>query len=492
MARNYLLILNIINAFLFALIIIVFNSIFSFEDVLTNANGELVIFDIFNSLKNMFVYVFYFILIVVVIMVGFGLSFAFSYVTSFYSNFMGRFIELFFINFLNSWFVFPTGEAPSNLGDVPGLMFSEIAIFSTDLYLLMFQVLFILSIAFAIKALFSNDPKNNLKVIGFLVLMIVIPLMVFGFREMLRLFTLQIPYLEALTNPVDPRLTRLPLNNFFAFFLSPVALLAITCYIYLELAFQINYTDTVTKPSLERSERLETQLTVLRRESILITANAEKIKEEAKLRKQEMGLEEKDSLGKFFTKGGQRLSYVREMIEKRKLEEEEKKLITAASKTRRLGRYIERLFKEDPDAEDTLTAKSSAPEAKGLAISTLTTFTYRVLLLIIISYIIIHPHWFFVNVFNLPPAITESVAMASPEVVITLLIPIILLFPVISQIISYVKHRNLIIRLKQEGRIKDILASVGDYVVQEGQESEKDEEEETPSTTTPTPASTGA
>ena len=46
--------------------------------------------------------------------------------------------------------------------------------------------------------------------------------------------------------------------------------------------------------------------------------------------------------------------------------------------------------------------------------------------------IIIHPKWFMESVFNLPPAIVESVAMYSPEVIITLLIPIILLFPVIS------------------------------------------------------------
>ena len=44
------------------------------------------------------------------------------------------------------------------------------------------------------------------------------------------------------------------INDFFAFMASPVTLLAIMCYIYLEVAFQINYTDTVTKPSLERSE----------------------------------------------------------------------------------------------------------------------------------------------------------------------------------------------------------------------------------------------
>ena len=58
------------------------------------------------------------------------------------------------------------------------------------------------------------------------------------------------------------------------------------------------------------------------------------------------------------------------------------------------------------------------------------------------------------------------------------LAPFILLFPVVSWAISYSKHRNLIVRLKQEGRIKDILASVGDYVKKEEEEKEKSKEEE--------------
>ena len=82
------------------------------------------------------------------------------------------------------------------------------------------------------------------------------------------------------------------------------------------------------------------------------------------------------------------------------------------------------------------------------------------------------------NVFNLPPAITESVAMFSPEVIVILLVPLILTFPVISKIISSIKHRNLIIRLQQEGRIKEILASVGDYVKKAEDEEEDDEEKE--------------
>ena len=112
--------------------------------------------------------------------------------------------------------------------------------------------------------------------------------------------------------------------------------------------------------------------------------------------KKEIKAEQKEGLamGRFIAKTGKRFSYVKEMIERRKLEEEEKKLVTAASKTRRLGRYIDRLFREDSEAQDTLTASSSAPRARNLVTSTLFNFTYRVGLLLIISYIIIHPHWF--------------------------------------------------------------------------------------------------
>jgi hypothetical protein len=51
---------------------------------------------------------------------------------------------------------------------------------------------------------------------------------------------------------------------------------------------------------------------------------------------------------------------------------------------------------------------------------------------------------------------------------------LILTFPVISKVISSIKHRNLIIRLQQEGRIKEILASVGDYVKKEEADEEKE------------------
>jgi hypothetical protein len=482
MTRGYLLSLKIINLAIFSWLFIIFlTSIFDFNTVVVTADNEFVILAFLGALKNVFSYIIYGLLF----LIAYGCAFAFGGFTG--NRFMFNFIEGFFKGYLSKWFSIPQPE----LQDIPNLIMSELGVLFNDLYLFIFQILFIISVIYAIRGFFKSDPKNAFVAIGSIVLMIIVPLMVVGLRDMLNLFLGNLPpesrpefvaniYQMASTNPLDDSLSQIPLDNFFLFIASPIILFAISSYIYLELAFQINYADTVTKPSLERSDRLEAQLNILARESHFITANIDKIKAEAKERMKEIEAEQQEGLviGKFLAKTGRRFSYVKEMIERRKLEEEEKKLVTAASKTRRLGRYIDRLFREDSEARDTLTARSSAPRARNLATSTLFNFTYRVGLLLIISFIIIHPHWFLDTVIQLPPAITESVAMFSPEVIIILLAPIMLLFPVISKLISFIKHRNLIIRLQQEGRIKELLTSVGDYVKKEEVEAPLEEEVE--------------
>lgn len=465
MARNYILVLKIINVLVFVWILFIFLSIFHFDAVITTSGGELVLTSFLNSLKNISTYL--------VFAAAYGVAFCCVFIASFGQPNLLTLLDDFFRRFFSLWFTFPNGKTPQ-FNEIPDLLSKEFAIFNENVYLIAFQILFIVTIFYVIKAFLKTDPKNDIRVIGSIVLMLVIPLMVFGLKDMLDLFYVSIPYLEGLPNPLDPSLEQIPIDNIFQFFSSPVILLAIVSYIYLELAFQINYTYTVTRPSLERRLRLEAQLHVLESESHYITANVDKIKEEAKARRLELEIEEKATIGKFFAKTGEKFSYVKEMIERRKLEDEEKKLITAASKTRRLGRYIHQLFQEDSEARDTLTARSSAPKPKSLVVSTAINFVFRVGLLIIISFIIIHPKWFMENVFNLPPAIVESVAMFSPEVIVVLLVPLILTFPVISKVISSIKHRNLIIRLQQEGRIKEILASVGDYVKKEEVEEEKE------------------
>lgn len=479
--RKYLLILNIINGIVFIFILYIFSFLFFFDDVIVNPDGKLVFFEVFFYLKNVFIYTIYLCLFIVAVSIVYIIASAFSSIPDFNAKFLFDFVNEFFKNYLGLWFAFPDGKSPY-LYEVPDLIVENFLKFLKNLYLFSFVICLIIGILYFIRAIFQNDPKYSLIAIGCIVLMIVIPLMAFGLKDMFELFHFKFKELNDLVDPLSSKFTNKPIENFFDFMASPVTLLAIMCYIYLEIAFQINYTDTVTKPSFERSERLRTQLRILKRESILITADVDVIKEEAKKRREEIE-EKKEKVRSFLAKTTPRFSFVKEMIEKKKLEEEEKKLVSAASKTRRLGRYTERLFKEDSEAENTLTAKSSAPESKNLATSTLFNFSFRVGLLIIISFILLHPKWFFENVFNLPPAITESMAMFSPEVIIIMLVPLILLFPLISYCISYAKHRNLIIRLKQEGRIKEILASVGDYVKVEEEKEEDGGEAGTTETT---------
>ncbi|TKJ20820.1 MAG: hypothetical protein CEE43_11275 [Promethearchaeota archaeon Loki_b32] len=471
MARGYLLTLKIINLAVFSFIITVFLiSIFDFDTVIVTADDEFVILAFFGAVKNVFSYIIY----GVSLLIAYGCTFVIASISQ--SNFMFDFVHGFFEGYLSKWFSVPQPE----IQNIPSLIFDELGVLFNDLYLFIFQILFVIAVIYAIRGFFKSDPKHSFVSIGSIILMIIVTLMVAGLRDMLNLFNVHFTYLDEMANPLDSILFEIPIDNFFAFIASPVILFSIISYIYLELAFQINYADTVTKPSLERSDRLEAQLNILARESHFVTANIDKIKEEAKEKMRQIELEQKEGLaiGKFFAKTGKRFSYVKEMIERKKLEEEEKKLVTAASKTRRLGRYIERLFQEDTEARETLTAKSSAPRARNLATSTLLNFIYRVGLLLIISYIIIHPHWFLDTVIQLPDAITESVAMFSPEVIIILLAPIMLIFPVISKLISFIKHRNLIIRLQQEGRIKELLISVGDYVKKEEVEVALEDEAE--------------
>lgn len=470
MARYYLSGLRIVNGFVFILVVFSFLTLFHYDSILYADTGETAILAFINAIKNLLTYVIFFVL--------YGITFGLTFVLSFGNGTVQNALDEFFKNFFGSWFTFstPTGNPPQNIVDVIFEMGEELQIFASNGYLIAFQVCFLLALYYAIRALIKSNPKYNLRSIGGLMLMIIIPSMIFGFRDLLDLFGLSIPYLDALPNPVDASIEGLPLNNIFLFFASSIAALAILSYIYLELAFQINYTDLVTKPSLERSGRLEAQLNIIKQESSHVITNVDKIKEEAKKRKEELELK-KESVGKFLAKTSTGFSYVKEMIEKKKLEAEEKKLVSAASKTRRLGSFLERLFREDPEAEDTLTAKSAAPRATNLATSTFINFSIRLVILIIVSYIIIHPAWFMVNVFGLPPAITESAALYSPESIIVLLLPIMLIFPVISYGISYIKHRNLMIRLKQEGQIKQILTSVGDYVKIEEEEKKPEKEE---------------
>ena len=94
--RNYQYILSIIKASIFIAVLIVFSGIFDFNSVLYNDDGNLVLFDVFDSLKNMLSYCLYFLLYGIAIAIGFSIASMFIFIPDFNTSFMFAFIIFFF------------------------------------------------------------------------------------------------------------------------------------------------------------------------------------------------------------------------------------------------------------------------------------------------------------------------------------------------------------------------------------------------------------
>ncbi|MHA2324847.1 MAG: hypothetical protein ACXACB_05575, partial [Promethearchaeota archaeon] len=156
MVRSYLLTLKIINLGIIAWIYSVFFlSIFDFDVVLTTADDEFVLLAFIGAIRNVFSYIIY------------GVGLAIAYVCAFatagvYSTYIFNFIETYFESFLSNWFSIGT---PS-LTQIPNLMLDEVGGFFNDLYLFAFQLLFVISVIYAIRSFFKSDPKNHLKSLG--------------------------------------------------------------------------------------------------------------------------------------------------------------------------------------------------------------------------------------------------------------------------------------------------------------------------------------
>lgn len=449
----------------------IFNSIFDQSYIELNA-----IINIIINLKDIISYAVFLLLFFIGFVIIFIISLAFVWHPYLNSGFMITFLDGLLRNLMSSWFYFSDGPVSSGW-EIPGRLIAQLLAILDDIYMFMFQYFFLLIVIYFVRSIFQKEPSNNFKVVRYLVLLIIFPLFIEAIIEMLAIFGIQFPFLENLHNPLDSSILVSPSNDFFTFITSPIFLLAIALYIYLDISFQINYVNLVSKPSLERSERLENQLELLHKESLSITTYVDQIKEESKKKKEELGIEQKEKISTFMGKKDQKFSYVKEMIQKKKLEEEEKKLLTAARDTRMLGSYLERLFREDPTSRDTLTAATSAPKPSRLVLSTVISFVLRITALIFIGYLILHTAWLITDVFYLPIAISESVALYSPEIILVVMVPVILIFPVVAQLISFVKKRALISQLSEEEEIKQIEATVGDYLIAPTEEEEEKEEE---------------
>lgn len=370
-----------------------------------------------------------------------------------------------------------------SIPDLATYNFSEdLTTLTGELYILIFQIIAILMIIYAIRSVAQNDPKYAIRTITYLNLMVIIPLILMGIEDMIQVFTPTFNFSEflGLYDPNDPVPLQLPyplngnilfadLNmNISQFFAHPAFLIALAGYIYIEFAFQINYIHLVTSPSEERAERLQIQLKVIKDAAQSAIIDLEKIEQKEREEK-EKGLEgfeideegnmvekkKTETIRQLLIKGATGFSQIATQIEKRKLEEKTKRVVEALRDTRRLSNYINKLLSEDPEAENTLTAKTSAPTAGKLMLSTVIDIVVRIIGITFLAFIVSNTPFILTNVFLVPASIAESVEMYTPEVRLTLLIPIILLFPMVSVIIRKTKESHLKAKLKEEQKRRE-------------------------------------
>ncbi len=344
----------------------------------------------------------------------------------------------------------------TNIHDAPDYFFASFNVLIVDVYSLIFIILGIYALMNAIFSVARMRGKYSLNAVMGMAGMVIIPLTLIGFQNMLAMFGQSVEVLANLPPALQPAIS-VPISEGWEFFTQPIFLAVLLIYLYVEISFQVEYADLVTKPSEEREERLGYQLEALQREGIRVTTTIEKVQEKVKEQKKASG-SQSNRLRQFFSKAGG-FSYVKEMVEKRKFEKATQKWLEAASDTRRLGSYVQRLTTEDPEARRTLTAKSSAPAAGKMLSSMLINITFRCFAIIALTFIVIQPRFIFTNLltgfglFN-PPldnyAILHSAELGTPEAILVLLIPILCIFPILSLIIKKLKSQRLKELLRQE------------------------------------------
>src|SRR5271157_22244 len=376
----------------------------------------------------------------------------------FNSTFAGGVNQALLDHFIFLWFSFPVkdGLYVTNFNDIGPYFFATLNDLAKDVYTLAFIIFGLIAIGNAVLFILRMKAKYSLNAVMSMAGMVILPLTLVAFQNLLTFFNTGLNILVDVPTALRPVITQ-PLSEGWAYFTNPVFYAVLLIFLFLELSFQVEYADLVTKPSEEREERLRYQLDALRREGSRVTTTIEKIQAKVKEKKKEAGFQG-NRLKQFFSKAGG-FSYVKEMVDKRKFEKSTQRWLEAASDTRRLGSYVQRLMTEDPEARRTLTAKSSAPTSGKMLTSTLLNICVRAVVVIILTFIVIQPKFILTSIFTgfgtlNPPlennAILQSAEISTPEGILTLLIPIVSIFPITSLIIKRVKQQRLKELLIQE------------------------------------------
>ena len=460
------------------------------------------VFGLIGQLRDILSFLLYIVVYYIIFGIAIGVGMLFSLMGSGYfnNNYFVNLTNQIVYNVIGGWFYLPDletgtamiaptpGEAFQGAKDVYGLI-------SADLYLVILQILVAIMFFYALRASFTSNPADSITTVTLINFVIIIPLFFTQLANVLSIF-IPVGNIGFLNTILSKNLLKedifVNVNdlNFWQFLTSDIFLVALFMFLYLEFVFQVSYIDKVTAPSIEREERLTRQIEVMKVESLKAISRIKAVEEKKREKKllaqarmtQEEMEEEKEkkkrlSLRTMMSEKGQAgFSFVSELIEKKKLEKESERMMESMKDIRRISNYLEKLFRQDPEAKNTLTAKTAAPSSTRLIVSTFISLASRIIIIVGLTWACVHPYAIF-NAIS-PDSIANSVELQTYEAVLSILIPFLLIIPFISTIIKISKHAKLeeILKLEEirrsgltEEELKELQAKRAKAATQETQ-----------------------
>jgi hypothetical protein len=203
---------------------------------------------------------------------------------------------------------------------------------------------------------------------------------------------------------------------------SPIFLIGMILYVFLEISFQTSYALNIIEPMSEREVRIKRHLQRI--------AEFRPSGGEEGTTVQSVGRQSKrfDVLA---------ASYMRELVEKRVFKKGER---TEDMKTTlRLQGYLNSLIATDLEVVDKLTARSAQPNATAIAMRVAPLTAFRITAVIVIAYLIMDPAGIldFLGIIESIPPLKLSLELTQPEFRTIALLNVILLILGISVALHY-------------------------------------------------------
>ncbi|MHA2407400.1 MAG: hypothetical protein ACXACA_03400 [Candidatus Ranarchaeia archaeon] len=215
----------------------------------------------------------------------------------------------------------------------------------------------------------------------------------------------------------------IPSADITTFLVSQTFFLGLVSYLYLESLYMTDYIRQIRDPQQNRKQWLEAQIKIIQKEA---SKARELTAEESTIRSTKIG---KSMSSTAFT-------FIRENLEKRLFKRLKKEDTLVIHDVRRLEAYLRELNRKNPDAIETLKAESGVATTSEIIKPVTSGVIIRLVIISIMSFVVMQPT-LVLQFLNMPTVIFESLEATTPEMSLFILLPVALLFPVISQVIKY-------------------------------------------------------